>query len=647
MAKLTFRSDKSEQLPSMTRRGMLLLGAQTALMGGLIWRMRDLQIEAGDAYRTLAEENRINVRLIPPARGEITDRQGRSLAINRQNYRVVMIREEAGDVEAVLDELGRLIEISPRQRSRALREIRSKSAFVPVAVAEHLDWEEFAQINANAPALPGVAPEVGLTRYYPEREVLGHVVGYVGRFTERDSRRADARDALFQIPDCHIGKTGVERAVEPKLRGAAGESRIEVNAVGRVIREIDRSEGVSGADLGLTLDLDLQRYAMERLNGESAAAVLMRVDDGDILALASNPSFDPNKFVVGISQTEWEALLNDKYRPLSNKAVSGQYPPGSTFKMIVALAALEHGVVSPGERIFCNGKYKLGDRDFHCWRRGGHGQVNLKKALKESCDVWFYEVAKRVGIENIAEMARRFGLGEQHDISMSAVRSGLMPTKDWKLVNHDQSWLVGDTLNAGIGQGFVLTTPLQLATMTARIAGAGVATPPRLVRVENGEDVPVAEAPSLNIAPQHLKLIRDGMFSVSNERRGTAYRSRIAEAGYEIAGKTGTSQVRRITAAERARGVFKNEDLPWERRDHALFVAFAPFDKPEFAISVIVEHGGGGSKAAAPIARDIMMRALYGKEPPLRAYPADQREEEERKRQERREQEQLLDRRRA
>ena len=258
MSKFSFRPDKQKNAPSMTRRGALILGAQGLLMGGLVWRMRDLQIEAGDEYRMLAEENRINVRLIPPARGEITDRKGRSLAINRQNYRVVMIREEAGDVEAVLDELGRLIEISPRQRSRALREIRSKSAFVPVAVAEHLDWEEFAQINANAPALPGVAPEVGLTRFYPEREVFGHVIGYVGRFTERDSRREDARDALFQIPDFHIGKTGVERAVEPKLRGAAGASRIEVNAVGRVIREIDRTEGVSGAEIFVGLQILFQ-----------------------------------------------------------------------------------------------------------------------------------------------------------------------------------------------------------------------------------------------------------------------------------------------------------------------------------------------------------------------------------------------------
>ncbi|MEM7525464.1 MAG: penicillin-binding protein 2 [Pseudomonadota bacterium] len=579
---------------ALSRRGALLLGAQGLLMGGLFWRMRELQIEAADKYLTLAEENRINVRLIPPARGEIMDRGGFPLAVNRQNYRVVMVREQAGDVEAVLDELGRIIDITPRQRSRALREMRSKSAFVPVTVAEHLTWEDFAQINANAPALPGVAPEVGLTRHYPEAESLAHVIGYVARVTERDLERDDAQDPLFQIPDFHIGKNGVERAVEPTLRGAAGASRIEVNAVGRVIREIDREDGEAGADLELTIDLKLQNYAMERLSGESAAVVVMEVDTGDIVALASNPAFDPNKFVVGISQTEWSALLEDKYRPLANKAVSGQYPPGSTFKMVVALAALEHGVVSPGEGVFCNGRYKLGRRYFHCWRRGGHGTVALKDALKGSCDVYFYEIAKRVGVDNISEMARRLGLGERPPLEMTAVRSGLLPTKDWKLRNHDEAWQGGDTLNTGIGQGYVLATPLQLATMTARLAGDGRAVAPRLVRARGDQSAPLAEAPDMGISPANLRLVREGMYAVSNERRGTAWRSRIADDAMLIAGKTGTSQVRRITKAERARGVTKNKDLPWERRDHALFVAFAPYDRPKYAISVIVEHGGGG-----------------------------------------------------
>ncbi|WP_340108550.1 penicillin-binding protein 2 [Pikeienuella sp. HZG-20] len=638
MKRFTFRRDarRPGAPPRLTRRGALLLGAQTLVAGGLLWRLKSLQIDAAAEYRMMAEENRINIRLIPPARGDITDRKGRPLAVNKQNYRVVMIREQAGDVEAALDELARIVDIPPHQRSRALREIRSKSAFVPVTIAENLDWAAFARINVNAPALAGVAPEVGLTRHYPEKEALAHVIGYVARFSEADQDRDDADDPLFQIPDFHIGKTGVERVKEKTLRGAAGASRIEVNAYGRVIREIDRTEGVPGADLGLTIDLDLQRYALERMGEESAATVLIEIETGDILALASSPGFDPNKFVVGISQQEWSALLENDHRPLANKTVSGQYPPGSTFKMMVALAALEAGVIDPKESVFCNGRYKLGDRYFHCWRRGGHGHVALRDALKFSCDVYFYETARRVGIDRISEMANRFGIGVQPDLPITAVRSGLTPTKAWKLATQGESWQGGDTLNAGIGQGYILASPLQLATMAARIAGDGGQVAPRLIRTINGAPAPVAEAPPLGVSAAHLRLIRDGMFAVSNERSGTAYRNRIAEATMAMAGKTGTSQVRRITTAERARGVTRNEDLPWERRDHALFVAFAPYDRPRYAVSVIVEHGGGGSTVAAPIARDVMLRALYGGEAPLRAYPPEQRDMIQRRREERR-----------
>lgn len=638
MSRFTFRRDlrRPGAPPRISRRGFLLLGAQAAVGAGLLWRLKSLQIDAADEYLMMAEENRINVRLIPPARGEITDRKGRPLAVNRQNYRVVVVREQAGDVEAVLDDLARLVNIPAHQRSRALRELRSKSAFVPVTVAENLDWEAFARINANAPALPGVAPEVGLTRHYPEGETFGHIIGYVARFSERDQSREDADDPLFQIPDFHIGKTGVERAEEKLLRGSAGASRIEVNAVGRVIREIDRTEGSSGASLGLTIDLDLQKYALERLGGESAAAVLMEIETGDILALASAPGFDPNKFVVGISQTEWSALLENDHRPLANKTVSGQYPPGSTFKMVVALAALEAGVIGPKDTVFCNGRYQLGNRYFHCWRRGGHGSVSLKDSLKHSCDVYYYEIARRVGVDRISAMANRFGIGIRPDLPMTAVQDGLAPTKAWRQVTRGESWQVGDTLNTGIGQGFVLASPIQLATMAARIGGDGVKVEPRLIRTINGEPVPIPDAPPLGVSPAHIRLVREGMYAVSNEKRGTAYRARIAEASMAIAGKTGTSQVRRITTAERARGVTRNEDLPWERRDHALFVCFAPYDRPRYAVSVIVEHGGGGSKVAAPIARDLMIRALYGMNPPLRAWPSaerkrirEEREEEE------------------
>jgi penicillin-binding protein 2 len=610
----------------MTRRGLFLLGAQLAFGVVLAYRMRQLQIVETERYRLLAEENRINIHLIPPVRAEIFDRAGVPLAVNRQNYRVVMIREQAGDVEAMLDQLGMIIDIPPRRRRRVLKEMRQKSAFVPVAVADNLDWRDFAAVNANLPSLAGVEPEVGLSRQYSNGELTAHIIGYVGRVTEKDLQAQDIPDPVLQIPDFQIGKTGIERAIETELRGQAGTRRIEVNATGRVIREIDRIDGVPGTDLHLTLDIGLQAYARERLADESAAAVVIDVTNGDLMALTSNPTYDPNLFVRGISTTDWKELLNNDHRPLANKWASGMYPPGSTFKMMVALAALESGLVSPGEKIFCNGSMKLGNRRFHCWRRGGHGHVHLRQSLEQSCDVFYYEMAKRVGIERIAEMARRFGFGSGADLPIPALKSGLIPDKAWKQKSYDESWQVGDSLNSAIGQGYVLATPLQLAVMAARLA-SGKGIHPRLIRARGGVPVPVAEPSDLGLRPEHLALVRGGMFDVVNSRRGTARRSRIADKTNAMAGKTGTSQVRSITAKERAAGVTKNKDLPWDRRDHALFVCFAPFDKPKYAVAVVVEHGGGGSKAAAPIARDVMMHALYGPDVPLDAYPPGQRPE--------------------
>jgi len=594
----------------MTRRGLFLLGTQLAVGAVLGWRMRQLQIVEAEHYRLLAEENRINLHLIPPVRAEIFDRAGVPLAVNRQNYRVVMIREQAGDVEAMLDRLGLIIDIPARRRRRVLREMRKKSAFVPVAVAEHLDWGDFAAVNANLPSLSGVVPEVGLSRHYANGELTAHIIGYVGRVTERELKAQEIADPVLQLPDFQIGKTGIERAIEHELRGQAGTRRIEVNAVGRVIREIDRIGGVPGTDLHLTLDLGLQAYTRERLADESAAVVAIDVTNGDLLAMTSNPTYDPNLFVRGISTTDWQRLLNDGHRPLANKWASGMYPPGSTFKMMVALAALEAGLVSPDERVFCNGSMKLGNRRFHCWRRGGHGHLKLRQALEQSCDVFYYEMAKRAGIERIAAIARRFGMGSAADLPIPAIKGGLIPDKAWKLRVHDDGWRVGDSLNAGIGQGFVLTTPLQLAVMAARLA-SGQAVQPRLIRARGGVPVPVAEPADLGLRPDHLALVRGGMFDVVNGRRGTARRSRIADEAMAMAGKTGTSQVRNITAAERATGVTRNADLP----------------KPRYAVSVVVEHGGGGSKVAAPIARDVMMHALYGPEVPLSAYPPGQRPE--------------------
>ena len=607
----------------ITRRGLMLLGIQFGVIGTLGWRMHDLQIEQSERFRLLAEENRINLRLLPPARGLIRDRHGTLLADNRQNYRVVMVREQAGDPEAALDALGRIIPLPADRRERALREMTGRSAFVPVVVAENLSWDDIVRVAANAPVLPGVAPEVGLSRYYPEGLSTAHVIGYVGPVSERDLEGVETPDPLLQIPRFQIGKAGVEHRLEPQLRGQAGAQRIEVSAAGRVVRELGRVEGAPGQEVRLTIDQGVQRFAMERMLGQSSAAVVIDVRNGDIVALASAPGFDPNKFVFGIRSGDWSTLLNDEYRPMSNKTVAGTYPPGSTFKMVVALAALEAGLTSPGDGVPCPGFTVLGNRRFHCWKRGGHGRISLRNSLSQSCDCYYYEMARRVGPDGISAMARKLGLGIAHELPMPAVAEGNMPDAAWKKARRGEKWTAGDSFNYGIGQGFTLASPLQLALYTARIA-SGRALVPRLVHSVAGAPVPVEPAPALDISGRSLDLVRDGMFAVSNE--GTAYRSRIADPANLMAGKTGTSQVRIITAAERAAGVTRNEQLPWNRRDHALFVAFAPYDQPRYAISTIVEHGGGGSAVAAPIARDILMHALYGGPPPLEAYPAEQRD---------------------
>lgn len=609
----------------ITRRALVLGGVQLGLAGVLAFRMREMQVEQAEEFRMLAEENRINVRLLPPARGLILDRAGVPLAVNDQNYRVVIVREDAGDVAAVLHKLSRLIPMSEEEIARIVQETRRRSSFVPVTVRDQLSWDDLSRIAVNAPALPGVHPEVGLSRGYPHGPDFAHVVGYVGPVSDYDLSKLEDPDPLLQIPKFQIGKNGVEAKMELQLRGRAGNSQIEVNAMGRVMRELARTEGTAGSNLHLTVDTGVQQFAEQRLAGESAAAVVVDVTNGDIISIVSAPSFDPNKFVRGISGPDYRELMENKYRPLANKTVQGVYPPGSTFKIVTGLAALEAGVVRPEDTVYCPGYVTAGGRRFHCWRRGGHGHVNLNDSLKKSCDVYYYEVAQRAGIDRVSAMARKLGLGQAFDIPMSAVAEGLTPTRAWKQERYDAAWQVGDTLNAAIGQGYVLASPLQLAVMTARLA-SGTDVSPRLVRAIDGkpQEIVPAIAP-LDIDPKHLAAVRRGMHSVSNSQGGTAYRSRIADPAMEMAGKTGTSQVRTITQAERARGVFRNEDLPWERRDHALFVAFAPFSAPRYAISLVVEHGGGGSAVAAPLARDILLRTMQGNLPDLDAFPDSER----------------------
>ncbi|MBZ0124679.1 MAG: penicillin-binding protein 2 [Roseovarius sp.] len=608
----------------ISRRGLILGGVMSASAATLALRMRFLQVEQADQFRLLADENRINIRLIPPARGRIFDLDGVIVAENVPSYRITVVPEETSDIEAVIARLGQLVELDPDELNRARRDLERLRGDTPVTVADRVSWEAISRVAVNTPALPGVAPEVGLTRHYPHGAAYAHVVGYVGPVSDRDLERIQAPDGLLLIPRFQIGKIGLEAEREDRLRGKAGTKRVEVNATGRVMRELERHEGTSGADIQLTLDNELQTYVHARLGNESAAAVVIDCERGDILACASSPGFDPNLFVRGISSADYKALLENERRPLPNKAVQGIYPPGSTFKMITALAALEDGQIDPNETVYCPGHVEISNRRFHCWKRAGHGNVDLHRSLSESCDVYYYEMALRVGIEKISAMAKRLGLGVAHDLPMTSVAEGLAPTKDWKIVNRGAEWVIGDSVNAAIGQGFVLASPLHLAVMTARLA-TGRAIAPRLIRSVDGVEEPGGDGPDLGLNPNMLQQVRRAMFAVSNDRRGTAYSSRIIADGYRMAGKTGTSQVRNISSGERASGVRSNADLPWRQRDHALFVDFAPFEAPRVAVSVVVEHGGGGSSVAAPVARDITLQALYGGDPPLAAYPAKDR----------------------
>ena len=617
--------DTAESVRKISRRGLFLGGVQLAFAGALGLRMQHLQVDQADEFRLLAEENRINIRLIPPTRGQIFDRNGVIIAGNEPSYRITMVKEDAGNVDEVIARLSALVELDEDELNRALTEMQRSAPFLPVTVAERVSWADISRVAVNAPALPGVTPEVGLSRIYPRRGDFAHVVGYVGPVSERDLARYETPDPVLRIPRFQIGKVGIEARHEEVLRGRAGAKRVEVNAVGRVMRELDRREGIPGADMQLTVDTKLQSYIQARLGEESASVVVMDVNNGDLLGIASSPSYDPNKFVRGISVADFGELRDNDHRPLASKTVQDAYPPGSTFKMVTVLAALDAGVVAPDETVWCPGHMEVGGRRFHCWKRAGHGHMNLEQSLRESCDVYYYDLALKVGIERIAETARRLGLGQAFGIGMSAVTEGLVPNMDWKQRERGSSWVIGDTVNASIGQGFVLSSPLQLAVMTARLA-TGKEVTPRLVRRIGDTETAETGGAELGFNENHLRQIRRAMYAVTNNRRGTAYGSRIIDETVRMAGKTGTSQVRNITAAERARGVTRNEDLPWNRRDHALFVNYAPYEAPKIAVSVVVEHGGGGSAAAAPIARDVTLQALFGQDPPLDAYPSKDRE---------------------
>jgi penicillin-binding protein 2 len=598
------------QQRSFTRRVAILGGAKALLLSALVGRMYYLQVLQADRYRLMAEDNRINLRLLPPLRGNIVDRFGRPIAINDPNYRVVVVPEQTDDLEATLRALAKVLPLSRDDVAHVLRDRDRYRPFTPIPVRGNLSWDQVSRIEVNSPDLPGTSIEVDQTRSYPYGGSTAEVLGYVGVPTEAEV--ASSTDPLLQLPGFRIGKSGLERIYDAQLRGTGGTSEVEVNANGRVIRELTRRDGNPGVELVTSLDVGLQQFVQQRLSSErSASAVVLDVMTGDVLALASAPSYDPGAFARGLTAAEWQAMSTDPAHPLANKAIAGLYPPGSTFKTMTALAALASGI-EPSHTTFCPGFMTLGSVSFHCWWHQGHGTLDMLGGIKHSCDVYFYDLSRRIGIDPIAAMARRFGLGDLTGIDLMGEKPGLIPDTAWKKATFKDVWHPGESLVAAIGQGFIQTSPLQLAVMAARIANGGYALRPRLAREvkltqASGPDRDTPQFPRMGIDPTHLKLVAEGMRAVVNDPDGTAHNAYIAQPGMAMAGKTGSAQVRRISMAERLAGVRKNEDLPWPMRDHALFICFAPVGAPRYAAAVVVEHGGGGAKVAAPIARDIMI----------------------------------------
>ena len=609
---------------AFTRRAAIAGAAGGLVWAGLIARLFQLQILDQERYQAQAEANHIKLQLAPPQRGRILDRFGRPLASHRRAGRISITPEQADNPEQTLAQIAALIEVPDERLERIANEIRlsrrRNAGFVPVTVAHELTYEDFARMNVHAAEMPGVNVEMALTRSYPRGRDFAHVLGYVARASQDDLARltegmtgkeAETLQTMFRHPDMRTGRQGMERFAEEWLRGKPGYRKLVTNAHGRVIEEIpdERLAPTPGRDLFVTIDSDLQRVAIERFEGESGAAVVLDVETGDVLAMVSTPAFDPNDFVNGISTANYAELRDDKRAPLYPRAHGGVYPPGSTFKMVVATAALESGVVKPTDRVHCNGYYHFGNRTWHCWKKGGHGSVNLHTGIKGSCDVYFYEIARRTGVDKIAETARKFGFGEDWVLGMTGGRGGLVPDREWKQRVRKENWYEGETLNFGIGQGQLGTTPLQLALMTARIASEGKPYKPRMVGIgPRAEEDETLDAP---LDAEVMKLMKAGMYGVTSEGGGTAYRSGdLGLGGPRLAGKTGTAQVRRISREERLKGIRSGEDIARELRDHALFVAYAPADNPKYAISVVVEHGEGGSRTAAPVARDILHFAL-------------------------------------
>ena len=599
---------------------------KVAVFFSIIGRLFYLQISENIKYRSLSDKNRLREWKVVPQRGIIEDYFGQKIATNKQVFQLHMLPEDVPNIEVLFFKLSKLINFNEREKTNLLKRLKKRKPWQPIIISDNLSWPEFSRLNLFLHETQGIKPVVAVARQYIKDGSFSHLIGYVSAISVRDLENNKFLRSI-NVPGLKTGKSGLEKSLNNSIIGVPGSQRFEVNAYGKRVKELKFTQGSVGKNYRTTIDQEVQQYANEQIKNKSGSVCVMDIHTGDVVAMVSSPTFDPNQFVHGISIENWNKLLEDKNKPMMNKSLAGLYPPGSTIKPIVALSALENDVVNPNFLVDCRGKIDFYEKRYHCWKEKGHRLMGLRDAIKQSCDIYFYEISRRLGIDRMAETATKFGLGKKTFNFFNEEKKGIVPNTKWKIDNIGQNWYLGETLISGIGQGYFQTTPMQLCLMTAQLANGGYKIKPRIIddrnaiqpiinawRKEfyirnNNLDLSNPELEKLFTNKENVKFVLDAMYGATNEPRGTSYGSRLTKSEYIYAGKTGTSQVR-VISEEQRRLKLKNKDLAYENRDHALFTAFAPYKNPKYAISVIIEHGGSGSSGAAPIAKKIIKKLL-------------------------------------
>ena len=606
------QSDNVVKLSSINRRMFILAMAKVIILGGIVSRLFFLQVKENKKYLTLSDKNRIREWKLPPVRGDFQDYFGNIIAGNYEAYQLHIIPEQVEDFRYVITRVKDILDLSENQFQKIIKKRKEIKSWETLIVADNLSWEKFSRINNQLYDLNGVKPIVSISRNYPYKDNYTHVLGYVSQANQKDILSNKIIKDKF-VQGLKVGKTGLEKSFEDRLIGDNSIERYEVNAYGRRISQLAFKDGDKGKTIKLTIDTEVQKFTNQLLSDKAGSICVMDILTGQVIATHSSPSFDPNSFVFGISQDEWQLIRNNPMKPLVNKTLSGNYSPGSTIKPIVALSALENDIISPKFTVQCKGHknpLELYGQKYHCWKKQGHGFVNLKEAMKQSCDTYFYEVARRLGVDKLSETAKKFGLGNKvFNNIFENEKNGLIPNTSWKKNALGKNWLLGETIITGIGQGYIQTTPIQLCLMTAQIANGGYKIYPQIVLNDEEKNIKVDKFAPLFRKSKNIKIVQEAMFSSTNEVRGTSYKSRIKDPKYQFAGKTGTAQVKRITKQDRELDL-KTFEIPYEERDHALYVAFGPYKNPRYAISILIEHGGSGSSVAAPLAKELFKKVI-------------------------------------